>query len=74
MKNNLIKHGLTAARVAVLAAALMAAGCVSSSKVNNAPTEGVGQQLIDLDRAYKEGIITEDQYNKLKKEVIKKND
>jgi len=32
------------------------------------------QQLIDLDKAYKDGIITEDQYNRLKKEVIKKNE
>ena len=73
MKYSLIKHSLTAARVAVLALPLMMAGC-TSSKVTNTPTQGVGQQLIDLDRAYKEGIITESQYNKLKKEIIRKND
>ena len=56
----------------VLMAALLTAGC-SSSKVTNTPTQGVGQQLLDLDKAYKEGIINEDQYNKLKREIIKKN-
>jgi hypothetical protein len=59
--------------IAILAAPLFLAGCVSSSKVNNAPTQGVGQQLLDLEKAYKEGIITEDQYNKMKKEIINRN-
>ncbi len=73
MKHKLTRHTLTVARIAILAAPLLLAAC-SSSKVNNTPTQGVGQQLIDLDRAFKEGIITEDQYNKLKKEIIRRND
>lgn len=73
MKEKLIKYSLTTLRVAILATPLITAGCVSSSKVNNAPTQGVGQQLLDLNKAYKDGVITEDQYNKLKKEIIDRN-
>ena len=35
-------------------------------------TQTLGQQLIDLDKAYKEGVITEKEYNKVKKGLIKK--
>ncbi|MEA3411285.1 MAG: hypothetical protein U9R74_07065 [Pseudomonadota bacterium] len=31
-----------------------------------------GQELLDLDKAYKEGIITESQYNKAKKEILQR--
>ena len=30
-------------------------------------TQTLGQQLIDLDKAYKEGVLTEKEYNKAKK-------
>jgi hypothetical protein len=59
---------------AVILSPLLTGGCVSSSKVTTATGESAGQQLIDLDKAYKDGIITQHQYDKLKKEVIKKND
>jgi hypothetical protein len=32
----------------------------------------VGQELIDLDKAYKEGVITEKQYNDQKKAILKR--
>ncbi len=48
--------------------------CVSSSKVNSTNQTSVGQQLTDLDRAYHQGIITEKEYLKLRKAIIKKND
>jgi hypothetical protein len=63
-----------------LATAFMAgsflSGCVSHSKEvqTSAPTSSVGQQLQDLDKAYKDGIITQKQYEELKKSLIKKND
>ena len=48
-------------------------GCGGSkTEVNQSPQTTLGQQLIDLDKAYKQGIITEDQYNKTKKELLKK--
>ena len=35
-------------------------------------TQTLGQQLIDLDKAYKEGVLTEKEYNKAKKALIEK--
>ena len=49
-------------------------GCFSSSEVKSTNPTSVGQQLTDLDRAYHQGIITEKEYLKLKKAIIKKND
>jgi hypothetical protein len=47
-------------------------GCVSSSKISHEAS--VGQQLEDLDKSYKDGIITKDEYERLRKAIIKKND
>ena len=55
-------------------ATLSLTGCVSSSKIQSQDSASVGQQLQDLDKAYKEGIITQKEYDKLKKALIKKND
>lgn len=48
--------------------------CFSSSKVNTKNEASVGQQLTDLDRARQQGIVTEKEYLKLKKAIIKAND
>lgn len=48
--------------------------CFSSSKVQSKNEASVGQQLTDLERAYQQGIITEKEYLKLKKAIIKNND
>ncbi|MEO7101302.1 MAG: hypothetical protein ABI162_18265 [Luteolibacter sp.] len=48
--------------------------CFSSSKVDTKNERSVGQQLTDLDAAYKQSIITEKEYLKLKKAIINKND
>ena len=67
----------TLLRIALLSLVLVApaalTGC-SSSKTTTNTSATVGQQLIDLDRAYKDGVITKDQYEKMKKELIRKND
>jgi len=47
-------------------------GCISSSKINNQAS--VGQQLADLDKSYKDGLITQKEYERLKKAIINKND
>lgn len=49
-------------------------GCFSSSELQNKPQASVGQQLTDLDRAYREGIITEKEYERLRKAIIRDND
>ncbi|MES2657269.1 MAG: hypothetical protein V4689_01565 [Verrucomicrobiota bacterium] len=48
--------------------------CFSSSKVDSKNQASVGQQLTDLDHARQQGIITEKEYIKLKKAIIKNND
>ena len=49
-------------------------GCGSTTKVTQSAQTTLGQQLIDLDKAYKQGIITEKEYEKTKKELLKKYD
>jgi hypothetical protein len=49
-------------------------GCAHSRTTVEQPTATVGQQLEDLDKAYKNGTITQKEYEKLKKAIIKKND
>lgn len=56
---------LTAASIGFLT------GC-GSTKIQN--QESVGQQLLDLEKSYKDGVITEREYERLKKAIIRKND
>ena len=37
-----------------------------------ATTTTMGQELMDLDAAYKQGIITQEQYEKSKKQILKR--
>ena len=64
--------------VALLAASLISTlavtGCVSKSTVTSGSTESTGQQLIDLKKAYADGDITKEQYEKLQKKLVSKND
>lgn len=48
-------------------------GCAHKTTVQSSNIS-VGQQLDDLDKAYKNGTITQKEYEKLKKAIIKKND
>jgi hypothetical protein len=48
-------------------------GCGGSkTEVSQSPQTTLGQELIDLDKAYKQGIITEKQYEKSKKDLLEK--
>jgi hypothetical protein len=48
-----------------------AGGCGSTSKVeSNSAT--VGQELQDLDTARNKGLLTEDEYNKQREEILKR--
>lgn len=59
-----------------VAATILSSGCISSSKATTTPasTESTGQQLIDLKKAYTDGDITKEQYEKLQKKLVNKND
>ena len=55
-----------------LIVAVAASGCISSSRINNQAS--TGQQLQDLEKTYRDGIITQKEYERLKKALIRKND
>ena len=55
----------------VVVAVLSGCGTTSVQQQQVAP---VGQQLQELDKAYKDGIISQKEYERLKKAIIKKND
>jgi hypothetical protein len=60
--------------LALLAAAAISTGCggggakVEAKTTNTSTT--MGQELMDIDAAYKQGIITQDQYDRSKKEIL----
>lgn len=58
--------------VMVISASL--SSCFSSSKVNTKNEASVGQQLIELEHARQQGIVSEKEYARLKKRIIKDND
>jgi hypothetical protein len=69
------KTYLTAALLAAsLIGGLLITGCGSTTKVSTTPGESVGKQLIDLEQAYKDGDISKEQYEKLQKKLVNKND
>ncbi len=49
----------------------VAGGCGSSQKVE-ARTTTVGQELQDLDDARNKGLLTEDEYNSKRQEIMKR--
>src|SRR6478672_1033614 len=61
---------------AIIAAALFLAGAMGcgSTKVSTQTNSSVGQQLMDLEKAHNDGIISDKEYEKLKKALIKKHD
>jgi hypothetical protein len=52
--------------------ALTSCGGGGAKVESSVSTQTLGQQLIDLDKAYKEGVITEKEYNKAKEGLLKK--
>lgn len=62
--------------VCVIFAAALLTGCGGGEKTtaaeSNMNTQTLGQQLIDLDNAYKQGAISEDEYDDLKESLLEK--
>lgn len=47
--------------------------CFSSSEVSSRNEASVGRQLTDLETARQQGLVTEKEYVRLKKTIIKRN-
>jgi uncharacterized membrane protein len=67
-----------AAAVVMLALVVSLAGCCGGSKTVeqtpvNVQTQTTGEQLTDLQKAYESGAINEQQYNKMKQDIIEKS-
>ena len=48
------------------------AGCGGGGAKMEARTTTTGQELIDLDKAYQQGLLTEKEYESKKKEIMKR--
>lgn len=64
-------------RIATLASCLLIltftlAGCGGTTRIETTNSVTLGQELIDLDKAYKDGVITEKEYKEAKKSVLEK--
>ncbi|TXS94237.1 SHOCT domain-containing protein [Parahaliea maris] len=57
---------------ALVASTLVLGGCGGSTTTVE-QTETQGQQLMDLKEAYDKGVITEKEYEKTKKQILKGN-
>ena len=44
----------------------------STTKVETASSQTMGQELLDLKKAYDEGVITEREYERAKKDIMRK--
>lgn len=69
-----MKLHLIPACLAVGLASLSLTGCGSSTKLTTSQEASVGQQLSDLDNAYRQGIISEREYKRLKSALIRRYD
>jgi uncharacterized membrane protein affecting hemolysin expression len=60
--------------IGILLASFTFSGCGGRKQTTTVETTNttLGQELIDLQQAYDKGIITEKQYNDLKKKAMKK--
>ncbi|MBU1155003.1 MAG: SHOCT domain-containing protein [Proteobacteria bacterium] len=58
--------------IAMFGLSIALAGCGGADVKNQNTTVSEGQQLIDLQKAYKSGAITKDQYEEQKAKILDK--
>lgn len=59
--------------LSVAAISLSLTSCFTSSKLHSQNEASVGRQLTELEQARQQGIVTDKEYARLKKKIIKKN-
>ena len=69
-----MKFQIVLAALCMAAAPFCLTSCGSSTELTTHNEVSVGQQLSDLQHAYSQGIITEKEYERLKKALIKRYD
>jgi hypothetical protein len=57
----------------VIFAAVLMNGC-GGTNVQQAPQTTLGQELLDLEKAYTSGIISESEYKRLRKDILNRYD
>ncbi len=62
------------AAVVLSASAIMLVSCGSSTNVTNTKESSVGRQLTELQDAHARGLVTDREYSKLRKAIIRDND
>jgi hypothetical protein len=67
----LSKIGLFCAAL-LLGISLLGCGGGGAKTTVTATDKTIGQELMDLDKAYKDGILTEKEYEKQKKKILKR--
>ena len=58
--------------ILMLLAVFSLTGCGGGGAKMEARTTTTGQELVDLDKAYKEGLLTEKEYESQKKAILKR--
>jgi uncharacterized protein YcfL len=59
--------------VTLIIISFLLTGCGGSkTEIKASPQTTLGQELMDLDKAHKEGIISDAEYKKKKKEIMKR--
>jgi hypothetical protein len=55
----------------MIVVAFATSACIGGKKVTNVSTATIGQQLEDLEKAHGEGLLTDAEYNKKRKEILR---
>ena len=68
----MIKRLKHAVLIICILAAVIASGCGGGAEVKSTTrTATLGQELMDLEKAYKQGVISEKEYNAAKEKLMK---
>jgi hypothetical protein len=75
MQKRTMNKTLLLIHAAAVAAMVTCAGCRSTARATvNPNSASAGQQLMDLKKALDNGLITQKEYERMRKEIVKKNE